>query len=225
MSISTSPIQEVAGKTTSGGSATKDITISTPGAGNSLRLLITSQNNITISSVTGGGVTWALTQEYHAAPNNTNIWIYEGDNSSGSGTTVGVTISNTYATVNYNVTEWSGVDPTPVADPAGTTNNGTSATSTTASATPTAGKNVLLLAVSHCPGPTTTNAPSGWTALSRDASATDTGYGYLVVASASGSYSTTFGLSASYYPWGNIIEGWDGASGGGGVVVGRGLND
>lgn len=224
MSISASPVQQVAGVTISGGSATKNITIAAPAAGNALRLLATSANVASISSVTGGGVTWALEAEYHDVPNSIHAYIYRGENSSGSGTSVGVTIPNTYATFEYNVSEWSGLDVTPVPDPAGATNNAASSTATTPTMSPTAGKEVLLMGVAFSNG-TVTNSPSGgWTALNRSGSATSVGFGYLVVASASGSYSTTWANAPGYSRWATVAAGWDGAAAAaGGHPAGRRL--
>lgn len=210
-------VQQVAAKSVSGGSATKTFTIAAPAAGSALRLLISSDNLFTISSVTGGGVTWT---QLSVADNTTashRIWMFGGDNSSGSGTTISVTISNTYNTFECNISEWSGLDTTPVADPSPGSSTGTSNTLSTATATPTAGKEVLLLAVGGEQSNTVTNTPSGsFTALSRSGTATKQGFAYRIVASASGSYSTTWPAAVSYGTWVTLIAGWDGAAAAGG---------
>lgn len=209
-------VQQVAVKTALGGAAGKTVTIATPGAGNALRLLVGRATTTVVNSVTGGGVTWSLlaTIDNSNSSHSTELW--GGDNSSGSGTTITITLANTYTQVEVNVSEWSGLDTTPVQDPAPGTNTGTSNTATTDTVTPTAGKEVLLLA-SAVHAATLTDSPSGgFTALTRSATATGYGFAYQIVASASGNYLTTWGLSAAYNPWATIIAGWDAAGGGGG---------
>ncbi len=207
-------VQEVGGKTTSGGSTTKTITISTPAAGNLLVLMFTPYlAPITVSSVTGGGVTWVLAG---TCTNGTLVSrCYYGVNSSGSGTTISVTISNTYVPLHYNISEWSGTDTAPVFDPSISTNSGASGTASSSSVTPTAGKEVLLLALGSTDG-SLTNSPTGsFTALTRDASSGSNGYAYRIVASASGSYQTTW-ANPFTYAWATFIVGFDAAGGGGG---------
>lgn len=213
MSISSTPIQQVAAKSTAGGSATKTFTIAAPAAGNALRLMISSDSLITISGVTGGGVTWTQLAVVTNSSSSHRVWLFGGDNSSGAGTTISVTISDAYRTFECNISEWSGLDTTPVQDPAPSTNTGTSNTVTTSSVTPAAGKEVLLLAVGGEQINTVTNTPSGgFTALSRSGTATKQAFAYLVVASASGSYGTTWPAAVAYGTWATIIAGWDGAS-------------
>lgn len=212
-------VNQVAAKTVAGGSATKNVAISAPGAGNALRLMIVRDPATTISSVTGGGVTWTRLSTVTDTVATITCDLYGGDNSSGSGTTVAITISNTYSTLEVNVSEWSGLGTAPVTDPAPSTNTGTSSTLTTAAVTPTAGKNLLLLACGAILNGThtVTNTPSGgFTALTRSATANYLAFAYQIVASASGSYQTTWPISVSYSAWAAIIAGWDAAAGGGG---------
>jgi hypothetical protein len=83
--------------------------------------------------------------------------------------------------------------------------------------TPTAGANVLLLAAGADTSGIVTNTPTGgWTALNTSGVVATVGFGYLVIPSASGSYSTTWPDSVSYGQWATLIAGWDGSGGGGG---------
>jgi hypothetical protein len=174
--------------------------------------------------VTGGGVTWTQLATVQNSDGTDVVYLFGGDNSSGSGTTISVTIGNAYHVMEVNISEWSGLDTTPVTDPAPSTNTGTSATITTATVTPTAGKNVLLLAVGGTGSGTTTDSPSGgFTALTRSGTATSCAFAYQVIASASGSYSTTWPHGVSYHKWATIIAGWDAAAGGGGGTTAHNL--
>lgn len=220
MSISSSPVQQTAGKTSAGGSATKTISISTPASGGHLVLLINRPHTISISGVTGGGVTWASGGSVSETSSQQAYEIWYGSGSSGSGSTISVTISNTYAVIEYNFSEWSGVDTTPVLDPSVSSNTGTSSTITSSSVTPTAGKEVLLLSIGGLNGGgAATDSPTGsFTALTRSGTFTYGAYAYRVVASASGSYQTTWAASVGYRPWATLIVGFDAAAGGGGGV-------
>jgi hypothetical protein len=215
-------VQEVSSYTANGGPAGKTITIAAPGAGNALRLMLRRVPTLSISSVTGGGVTWTQLASVTNSNSSMATELWGGDNSSGSGTTITVTVSDTYGgRVDVNVSEWSGMPATRSPSPAPSTNTGTSATLTTSSVTPTASNEVLLLAVGVATNGTVTNTPSGgFTALSRAGVTTFEGFGYRIVPAASGSYSTTWANSVAYWPWATIIAGWDGAGGGGGGAVG-----
>ncbi len=205
-------VQQVAGQP--GNGSPKSITIATPGAGNALRLMITRPFATSITGITGGGVTWSRLGSVVNNSNSTwSVEIWGGDNSSGSGTTISVSVGNNYTTFDYNFSEWSGLDTTPVADPSPSGNTSTSSTAATSSVTPTAGKEVLLLACTRFAAIVTNSPSGGFTALTR--TVTSEGYAYQIVASASGSYSTTWALNVGYNPWATIIAGWDAAGGGG----------
>jgi hypothetical protein len=211
-------VQQVTSLTAAGGSASKTITIAAPAPGNALRLCLNYVGGQTITSVSGGGVTWSSVSTIAETGTGNVAAIWQGDNSSGSGTTITIVVQFTYSQVDVNLSEWSGMPATPVGDGGPSTNTGTSATVTSASITPTAGQDVLLIAAAvGSGGSAVTNTPSGgFTALSTSGGSVTGGFGYLIASSASGSYSTTFPLSASYYSWAITIAGWDGTSGGGG---------
>lgn len=217
--MSIAKVQDIGVKLTTGGSTSKTITISAPASGAMLSLFIGHVSSASISSVSGGGVTWSKVGNVTESATTSTIEHWVGHNSSGSGTTITIVVSNTYGAYECNFSEWSGTDTSGVADPAETTNSGTSNTMTTASVTPTAGKEVLLLAcgvtLAHV-----TNTPSGsFSALACSATAqpasssTNYAFAYRIVSSASGSYSTSWPLAVSYRPWGAMIGGWDAAGG------------
>jgi hypothetical protein len=209
-------VQQVAVRTTGGGANPKVVTIATPGAGNALRLCVTQVTGFTVTAVTGGGVTWTKLAEIDTSDAASHAELWGGDDSSGSGTTVSITLSSTYGQVNVNVSEWSGLDTAPVQDPAPSTNTGTSITITASTVTPTAGKEVLLLAIGRTNGALTDTPSDSFTALARAGADTAGGYAYRVVASASGGYQTTWPNNAGYQKWATIVAGWDAAGGGGG---------
>jgi hypothetical protein len=207
-------VQQVPTYTAFGGSADKTITITVPSAGNALRLQLGCSSSQTINSVSGGGVTWSqvATQSELTGGIKTEIWA--GDNSSGSGTTITINVSNTYSRVDAVFTEWSGMPTTPVADGGPTGNTGRSVTASTASITPTAGKEVLILATAQGSGAVTNAGPTGgFTALTLAGSNSGlVGFAYQIVGSASGSYSTSWTVAHSYDYWATLIAGWDGAA-------------
>lgn len=111
MAISSSPIQQVTATDITAGTATVVATITAPTAGNTLIAIIAINDEVqTVTSVTGGGCTWsrAVQNTGNATGHHTTeIWV--GENSSGAGTTVTVTVSTTGLTRLLNVTEWSGL--------------------------------------------------------------------------------------------------------------------
>ncbi len=200
-------------KTVSGGSATKTITIPTPAAGNTLVLMSQAVGGQTIVSVSGGGVTWSnvavLTQLSGASG---EIWI--GANSSGSGTTISVTVSATYSNFDVSISEWSGMPATLTAD-GGSQASTANPTNVTPSVTPTAGKAVLLLATIVSYTGTETAGPSGgFTALDTTGGTGYAYFAYQVVASASGNYQCGWTASRSYSSAPAGLYAFDGSSGG-----------
>ncbi|HUR55797.1 MAG TPA: SGNH/GDSL hydrolase family protein [Gemmataceae bacterium] len=218
MSIST-PVQQVVGKTASGGSTTKNITIAAPGVGASLILRCYRGTGTTISGITGGGVTWAQVAVVEDSSNTIGVEVWAGHGSSGSGTTVAVTLGSAYSQISYNVTEHSGVDSTPILDPSASTNTGTSGTDSTSSVTPTASQEVLLLAVGGVRSAALTDTPTGsFTANTRPGTGhlgapVEFAFAYRIVASTSGAYGTSWPSSVGYQPWCSIIVGFRAGSG------------
>jgi len=214
-------VQEVFSYSASGGSADKTVTIATPGAGNTLVLLTNSTNGATVSSVSGGGVTWEyVVTSTNAAGDKVELWI--GPNSSGSGTTITVTVSNTYARFDLSVTEWSGMPTTSVED-GGSEADTTSPDITTPSITPTAGQAVLLLAFANVYTTTVSAGPTGgFTAIPTTGGSGFGDFAYQIVESASGSYQAGWTTAAGYGTRRAGLFAFDGEEAGG-AAVGRGL--
>ncbi len=127
------------------GSNSVNITITAPTAGDCLVLGVTASHGSTISAISGGGVTWASVV---TSDTNFRSAIWKGPNSSGSGTTVTVTLTgspNSY----FNVSEFSGLDASCTTDQSNS-KNGNSATLTAPTIT-TTNANDLLFAVGILP--------------------------------------------------------------------------
>lgn len=217
-------VQDIGTRLTLGGSTSKTITISAPAAGSLLMLMITHYGSNSVTSVSGGGVTWTKVSNVTTSDSVYTAELWTGPNSSGSGTTITIVVSNTYDPYQTNFAEWSGLDTAPVADPSPSTNTGTSATTSTSSVTPTAGKDVLLVACGVSTNDLA-NTPSGsFSALAASATALgglgngNSVFAYRLVTGASGSYSTSWTGSVGYRTWSTIIAGWDAAAGGGGAT-------
>lgn len=215
-------VQDIGTQLTVGGSTTKTIAISAPASGSMLTLFIVRPNASSISSVSGGGVTWSSVGSVSDGIATIELWM--GPNSSGSGTTISIVVSNSYSSYETHFGEWSGIDASPVADPANSTNTGTSTTASTSSVTPTAGKEVVLIAAGFSTNDLADSPTGSFTALTRSGTAGggigagNSVFAYRIVGSASGSYSTSWTGSAGYRAWATIIAGWDAAAGGGGFI-------
>src|ERR1700761_2551050 len=149
-----------------GGSAAKSFTIPAPTAGNSLFLLVREFTGVAVSSVSGGGVTWAKVASIDDGVSNVSE-IWAGANSPGSGTTITVTLGAIYDAATVACIEVSGTPTTVIADPStGLTANGRSGTPTGPSITPTAGKPIIIFAVDTNDTNAGTSPSTGFTALS-----------------------------------------------------------
>ena len=176
------------------------VTIAAPQAGDLLVVNVSCTDaSQTISSVTGGGVTWV-----RAAHSNTHAIadVWYGPNSSGSGTTVTVaTTSNTnlYATV----TEWSGMTAVAIQDGSGGSNNGASATLITATLT-TANANDLIIGTAvNTAGFTASSGPTNsFIALNTPGGTVQ--YNAYRVGPVAGNYSTSWTTSGSAF-WDTAI--------------------
>jgi hypothetical protein len=217
--MSIAKAREVNGIVTNGSGTTKNYTVAAATAGNALRLFLSCPSGFGATSVSGLGVTWTRTAIANVSGGVVELW--QGENSTGSGTTLTVTYTTSYgfASSYWNLTEWSGMPTSAVGDGGPSTSSATTASVSTASITPTASNSVLLLsgiiAISHS---ITAGPSAGWTALSVPVApaASVPAWAYQIVASASGSYSDTWTKNASYGIADTLIAGWDGATGGGG---------
>lgn len=174
--------------------------------GDTLIAYVSYNNVLTVSSISGGGVTWALTGASNTQANaDDEIW--HGLNSSGSGTTITITMSGTITvgTARATVVEFSSVG---ALDITGTTNNGVTSAITTATITPTSSLNEVIVASykgnGFVSGPT-----NSFIALNT----LNTSFqpAYILAASTSGSYSTSW--TASTGGWNSLIASFSASRG------------
>ena len=155
-------------------------------------LVAFASNNVagkpTVSSISGGGVTWVVASESNT---NTDDAIWYGVNSSGSGTSITTTFSGdlTGGTGRVTVVEFSGVATSSAQDGSGVSNNGSGTAISTGTLTPTGGLNEVILAT-YKGGNISTGPTNSFTALNTAGTAFQSAY--LLVTSTSGSYSTSW---------------------------------
>lgn len=200
---------QATGSATTG--TTVPVTIPTPAVGSLLTAQIASDNSI--SSISGGGVTW--TQVVHSCGHVcTDIW--QGPNSSGSGTSITVTVAAATIGTAVNISEWGGAATASPLDTTGTITNGASTTPATLTDTPSADNGMVLgvagLAVasgSLTAGPT--NSFTGLTTASTGATYARALSAYkLQTTAAATSVGWTWSASAS---WDAVIASFKSAAG------------
>ncbi|MDB4940465.1 MAG: hypothetical protein JWO40_890 [Candidatus Doudnabacteria bacterium] len=187
--ISSTPIQSVTQISTNSTNSTAITLTSTPINGNTLIFGRADANTAqTVSSIVETGVTWAKAV---SSATNQEAEIWYGTVGSGASTAITVNYGSTESTVStMSVTEWSGIKlSSPVDAAAG--NNGNSTTLTTATITPTASRNMLLIAAGRRGGAFSSGPTSGFTFIAVNQ------YAYLVVGSTTGSYSTSWTYTTS----------------------------
>jgi hypothetical protein len=211
--VAIAKVQEVFSYSASGGSATKNVTIAAPGAGNTLFLLVQNISAVAVTGVTGGGVTWAQVATWtNATGASGELWA--GPNSSGSGTTVAVTVAATYSRHDLAVLEFSGM-PTALTADGGSNANTNNPDNLTPAVTPTAGTPTVLLAIDVTYTRTTTAGPTGgFTAISTAGGSTYGNFAYQLVASAAGAYQCGWTASAAYATSGAGLYAFSGTAGG-----------
>ncbi len=213
-------LQQAAG----GGSNVSSYTItltSTPATGDALVLSHSGdiQGASDISSVTGGGVTWAFASKAGAAQNRDHeIWY--GCNASGSGTTtITVTLGANLGVGNGasgNVSEWSGIAASSCLDQTAS-NSGNSTSPTTGMTPATSQANELLIGGMHSDDAAASAPSNGFSALTFVGTAVGGTYsGYRVVSSI-GTYSTGWTTTANR--WAANIATFRAAGGTGGLQV------
>lgn len=193
--ISTAPVQQ-ANATWSTGTSYPVVMSSTPASGDVLVLLAACSDltNGVVTGITQTGVTW-----HKAVGSNVNqaVDIWYGEVGSGATSTVTVNLAGAPSVFSRaSVSEWSGVALSSELDVLGTaSSSGINSTLSTASVTPAAGNNSLLLAVVRKSGTFQSGPTNGFSALST----VNTGwqFAYLVATSTAGSYSTTWTYSTS----------------------------
>ncbi len=203
-------VQEASSHTASGGGTSKTITISTPGAGNTLVLMLCNNNSSgDMVSVSGGGVTWARQATFGAQ----EIWL--GPNSSGSGTTITLTVPNAYERWNANVTEWSGMPSTVTAD--GGSNGSTSnPANVTPSVTPTVSPILFLASIQTASGGFSAGPSGGFTDLPVTSGNAKSKFAYQIADPASGAYQCGWTNVAGYGTSTAGLYAFAGSAGGGG---------
>lgn len=186
----------------------------TPAAGSTL-VLLAEVAGTTISGVSGGGVTWTKQVSSNV---NGDVEIWAGANASGAGGTATVTVTLLASdAASLNLSEWSGMPAALTAGGTAAANNGRSLSADTATITPTAGHEVLLVAAANSlTGLTTPGTPANsFIELNTDGGDNSHAFAYRILASASGStYSTSWVTDASYRFWDTAIAGLDGSGGG-----------
>lgn len=189
--------------------STNPFTITLPGTptnGNTLflNLSVSAPAGVTISSITQTGVTWALVARSNSNTRLVEQWI--GTSVSGAGTGITVNVAGGTGNFRGNVVEWNGITATT----ADTTANNTGSSSNPASATitPTAGKNMLLLAVGVGGG--NSNSPTnGFTRIPFGDSANPVHY--LVIPNTNASYNVSWTGTGSQ-AWEVIISAFSGGN-------------
>lgn len=193
--ISTAPIQQVledAGQ--QGSQTTTTITLtSTPTQGNTIILVVSGANNNTVSAVSQTNVTWTKANSLNAS-GNSEIWY--GTVGASAGTVISLTNAPLTANLRLNATEWSGIATVSPLLTSGT-NNGNSTAPVTASITPTANKNVLIISTMRLPSATTAGPTAGFTALSSGTTAHVSAYNYATTTS--GSYSNAYTITSGVW--------------------------
>jgi hypothetical protein len=176
-------VQQSAAATTLG--ATETVTLSSaPGAGHMLVLVWTNEADlVTVTSVSGGGVTWVKANQQNDNANTGDNEVWYGLNSSGAGTAITINLSGP-ATSLYStaVLEFSGV---PTAEPgvldgkpAGTTGNGTTAVAP--SITPAVGNELFVGLISTSQARTGSPPGGGFTAIPLAGPSTHNQAGFLI---------------------------------------------
>lgn len=187
----------------------------TPSAGNYLVLTRDSATTAfnDLSSITQTNVSWSRIGSVYSTNRKSEIWIGVVSASPGTGLTFGFTGGGISTMAGAHIAEYSGLTGNVLNTATGSTGN--SATPATASITPTGGASCAIIAICNSPGGVSSGPTNGFTnypsATGNNRSA------YLVVTSASGSYSTGYTYSASN-AWDCLICALE-ATGGGSAVA------
>jgi hypothetical protein len=160
-------------------------------------VLFSANNNVNITGVSGGGVTWVRAS---ASSSHSVAEIWYGLNSSGSGTAITVTYTNATGSGGVNVSEFSGVASSKALDavPAPTTGISTSPT-TPITITNNANDLILAAAADTSVGATAAGPINSFIALTEAVNSNKIIPAYRIV-SATGSYNTS---------WTEPNTGWD----------------
>ncbi len=137
MPISASPIQQAVGRQIAAAGTITVTLAAAAAAGNNLIASVgTDDETVTVTSITGGGVTWRrIRQTTGNGTGKSTAEIWSGEASSGAGTTILVGMSVASAEKIANVSEWSGLITVTPEDQTGGTNG--SSVSPSSGTTPT----------------------------------------------------------------------------------------
>lgn len=190
VNISTAPVQQVA-TSHSAASTTFNFVLGAAPTINDVLILAGAAGATTqyITGISQTGVTWTEVRLSHT---NRAAFIWVGIVGSGASATGTVTTNDlgSVVTVRTNVSEWAGLNLSVTSDTS-SGNSGSSNVATTASITPTASRNVLLIAAARYGAGTFTSGPTNsFTALTTQSNFYP--FAYRVVSSTSGSYSTSW---------------------------------
>lgn len=187
-------VQQATGSWSSGSSYTISLG-SAPASGDVLVLgSAGAGTTVSISSLSQTGVTWSKAT---STTTNKDVEIWYGVAGASAGTTLTVTLSRTAtAAIDGNLSEWSGIATSSELLSGGySSTSGTSATPTTSLVSPTSGKSALIYGVALQGGTFSSGPTGGFTALSTPNSSWQ--FGYVLVPSTTGSYSTGWVYSSS----------------------------
>jgi hypothetical protein len=161
-------------------------------------VLFSANNNVNITGISGGGVTW---MRGASSSSHSVVEIWYGLNSSGSGTAVTVTYTNATGSGGINVSEFSGVATSNALDKAATASGNSTTPTTPAVATTNSNDLILAAAADISVGATTAGPTNSFTALTEAANSNKIIPSYRIVA-LTGSYNTS---------WTEPSNGWDAA--------------
>lgn len=180
---------------TASGVASCVVTITAPNAGNALIAFIGYTSSASVTSVSGGGVTWVKAAS-DTGTTNEGCDIWYGLGSSGVGTSVTVTMPGVNTGIQVNVAEFSGVIASSALDQTNSTAAGISTAPLSNSITPAQNNELVVALLSAGASNTTAGPTNGFTALTQ---ATNNGFvapAYIVQTTA-GAVTTGWTLAAS----------------------------
>lgn len=164
--------------------ATTGVTITTPTAGNTLIALVGAGAGVTISAVSGGGVTW-VRGPHSNVMRTVEIWY--GVNSSGSGTS----ITTTGGATGIHVSEWSGISNTSTLNASNVTDGATNPV-VSAAITTTSANTLIITGYKSSAGNLSSGPTNGFTQLTSAANSSGFGICYLITSAIQTALTTTW---------------------------------
>lgn len=197
----------------------------TPTAGNVIVLHHTAaQTNATITSISQTNVTWGASADQSS---NTlrcsQLW--SGLAAASPGNTITINLANAPSSAGANASEYSGLDSSAWLDSSAGSrgaNSGSGTTVTTATVTPTAGRNSVTIGGCRLGNAYASGPDNSYNRLTAEGSRTETGY--LIQASTSGTTDTHWNNGVSSGNWEATIATYWAASAGGRLFALSGLD-